>query len=426
MDASIAEGEDKPGARVSGREIFGWCCYDFANSAYTTIVITVVYSIYFTQVVAGGSGVANTLWATTLGIAEGAVIVAAPLLGAVADSIARKKRFLMLAGLLLVVSTAGLSLTGAGGVALAIPLLVVSSIAFALGEIFCASFLPQLSTPQTAGKISGYGWSFGYVGGLVSLALCIGIVGSDPVSDPNGVRVAMLVTAGFMALAMVPTLLFLRERATPRGHGMGEALRQGWAQLAGTFRHLSGQKDLALFLVAFALFMSGLSAIIKFAAIFANKELGFTMKELIALFLILQVGSCAGAFALGFLQDRIGSLKTLSITLGLWILVSILAGFCQTKTMFFVVGNLAGLAIGSTQSASRAVVSLLAPAGRPGESFSYWGTFARIAGISGPFVMGLLSDSAGMRTAVIANGVFFALGLAVLWPLRTRLRPEGR
>lgn len=410
---------------VTRREIFGWCCYDFANSAFTTVIVTVVFSVFFTKVIAAGSAAPDTLWGLGLGIAQAIVIVASPLLGAIADATASKKRFLMISGIGLAAFTAALAFTGAGTIAYAIFAVVVSNVFFALGEIFCASFLPELSTGKNMGKISGYGWSFGYLGGLLSLGLCFFILPPDLASDPGRVRLALVITAGFILIGMLPTALFLRERAVAvPGIGFGSALRGGWQQLAGTFRELPKHKTLVRFFIAFTLYMSGLSAVIAFAAIFAERELGFTIKELVILFMALQIGSSVGAFALGFLQDRLGSLHTLSIAIGLWIVVSVGAYFCHSKGLFFVIGNLAGLAIGSTQSASRAVVGLLVPEGRAGEVFSFWGIFARVAGMIGAFTMGILSDAAGIRVAVLVNGLFFVAGLALLYFFRLHPRKE--
>jgi UMF1 family MFS transporter len=418
----MAAAKDTP---VTKREIFGWCCYDFSNSAFTTVIVTVVFSIFFTKVIAAGSEAADSLWGTAQSISQLIVIATSSILGAIADATATKKKFLTFTGIGLALFTAALYFTGPGTIAFAIAAFVAANVFFSLGEIFCASFLPELSTSENMGKISGYGWSFGYVGGLLSLALCLLVVPKDLAENPEKTRLAFLITAGFIVAGLIPTVLFLKERAVPKpGVGWKSAAALGFTQLKSTFMDLPKHRTLAVFFLAFTLYMSGLSAVVVFAGIFAERVLSFQMPELIVLFIALQVSSSLGAFLLGFLQDRMGSLTTLTIAIVLWIVVCVASYFCTTKGLFFVIGNIAGLAIGSTQSASRAVVGLLVPPGKSAEVFSFWGVFARVAVLIGSFTFGVLSDAFGIRTAILANGGFFVLGLGILFAVRLHPRQE--
>lgn len=398
---------------VRRREIFGWCCYDFANSAFITVVVTVVYGPYFTGVVAAGWAGANTLWSVTLAASQVVVMVFGPALGVLADVTGSKKKFLLSMMWVCSAGTAALWLTGPGTVALAAGLVIVAYAAFSFGENFCASFLSELSTPENCGRISGYGWSFGYLGGLGALGLAMLVLSVAP----DGVRWVFVVTALFMVAATLPVLLLLRERKQPEPHA-ARWWQLGWEGVLRAARDLPQHRDLLRFFWAFLLYMSGLGAVVAFAAIYSAEVLGFTTRENLVLFASLQISSALGALAFGWWQDRAGSVNMLTAALLLWCLVAVGAFFCQTKEIFFLVGNLAGLAIGSCQAGSRAVVSLLSPRERAAEFFGFWGVFGKLAAVVGPLFMGVLADVFDLRVAVLSTLVFFVGGLIVLRGVR--------
>ena len=402
---------------VRRREIFGWCCYDFANSAFITVVITVVYGPYFTGVVAAGWAGANTLWSVILAASQVVVMVFGPALGVLADVTGSKKKFLLSMMWVCSAATAALWLTGPGTVALAAGLVIVAYAAFSFGENFCASFLSELSTPANCGRISGYGWSFGYLGGLGALGLAMLVLSVSP----DGVRWVFVVTALFMVAATLPVLLLLRERKQPESH-VARWWQLGWESVLRAARDLPQHRDLLRFFWAFLLYMSGLGAVVAFAAIYSVEVLGFTTGENLVLFASLQISSALGALAFGWWQDRAGSVNMLTAALLLWCLVAVGAYFCQTKEMFFLVGNVAGLAIGSCQAGSRAVVSLLSPRERAAEFFGFWGVFGKFAAVVGPLFMGVLADMFDLRVAVVSTLVFFVGGLIMLRTVRMSAR----
>ena len=397
---------------VRKREIFGWCCYDFANSAFITVVITVVFGPYFTGVIAAGNAAANTLWSTVLAVSQAVVIVFGPALGIMADVTASKKKFLLSMMWICASATALLWFTGPGTVLLAAALVVVAYAAFSFGENFCASFLSELSTPENVGRVSGYGWSFGYFGGLTALGLALAVIavsGSVPLVFP--------VTAALMVAATLPVVLLLHERKK-REETSGNWMQLGWQSILEAARDIPSHRELFKFLVSFFFYMSGLGAVVAFAAIYAEKVLGFSTMENIVLFASLQMSSAIGAFACGSLQDKVGSRTTLSVSLLLWCAVALGAYFSAGKAAFFIVGNLAGLAIGSSQAASRAVVPLLSPRDRSAEFFGFWGVFGKLAAVAGPLAMGLFADIFGLRESILVTLVFFLIGLAVLRTVR--------
>jgi len=401
---------------VRKREIFGWACFDFGNSAFTTVIITVVYAVYFVQVVAERDARAPGWWGTALAASQLLVIAVAPLLGAVADVTARKKRFLLGTALVCSGATAALFFAGAGEVALALALVVVANVAFSLGENLCAAFLPEISTPENVGRVSAFGWAFGYLGGLVSLVLALAIIQSGPGRVPW----TFVMTGVFFLLASGPTLL-LRERARRRVLAAGESyVSLGWGRLAQMRRELPQHRTLAWFMAALTLYMAGLTAVVAFASVFATETLHMTQSEVIVLFVVLQLAGVAGAYGFGWWQDRAGPKPVLVASLLQWVVVGGWAAFCGSKAEFYVIGVLAGSAMGSLQSAGRAVVATLTPAGREGEFFGYWGFFTKLAAVIGQPVFGWIAAGFGFRMAALVNTGFFIAGLAILAGLRLR------
>ncbi|MDX6767419.1 MAG: MFS transporter [Candidatus Methylacidiphilales bacterium] len=409
---------------VRRREIFGWACYDFANSSFTTVIITVVYSIYFVESVNGGKPGGYGLWSLVLALSQIVVIATAPWLGAVGDVTARKKTFLALSAWVCSLATASLFWTGPGTLLLACALVFLANIAFSIGENFCASFLPEISTRENVGRISAYGWGFGYCGGLLSLGLALFLIKGTALADP--VRWTFAMTGAFFFLASLPTLLLLRERAVPQpGISAAGAARAAWGKLVETFHEIRHHRTLAWFFVSFFFYITGLSAVFAFAAIVARDLYGFTQEEVIILFAALQVTSTLGALGFGWLQDRWGARPVLIASLLGWVVVSFSAGWCTDKTSFWIIGACAGLVMGSTQSASRAVVSSLTPAGRSGEYFGFWGLFGKLAAVVGPLALGQGAEIWSLRTATMVNTVFFIVGLGVFIAIRWKPKAQA-
>ena len=405
------------------REIFSWAMYDFANSGYTTVVLTAVFNAYFVGVVAGNGadrdGSATLLWTLATAIANGLILLTAPVIGAIADARAWKKRFLALTTVGCVTSTALLALAGPGDVWLAMTLVIFSAYMFGSGENLIAAFLPEISKQEHMGRISGYGWTLGYLGGLLVLGICLAVVMAGQARGATAaqyVPVTLLITAGAFALASLPTFLWLRERAVPAPLSGTGYVRAGFARLRRTLNEAHRFKDLARFLVALVLYQCGVYTVVVLAAIYAQEAMGFSTLDNIVLILIVNVTAAVGAFTFGHVQDRLGSVPTLGITLLLWIAALVVAYFATERPMFWLAANLIGLAMGSSQSAGRAVIGLFTPPARAAEFFGLWGFATKLAAIVGPLSYGFITYLAhgNQRLAVLATTLFFAAGLIVL------------
>jgi len=411
---------EPPVPPVRRREILAWCGYDFANSSFATIIVTVVFSVYFTKIICAGNARADGYWGLGALVSQLTVVLLSPFLGALIDLRAWKKQALFAAYLVCVVFTFCLSRFGPGDIVPALLCFVGANIAFSLGENFNASFLPELAPPSRIGRISGYGWAMGYVGGLGSLLLCFPLLkGGFTLANEANLRHTSALTALFFLVSAIPTFLFLRDRARPQPIGPAAVARATLRRTWETTRRIVAEPVLRTFFGAFFLYSCGIAVVVTFAAIYAEREIGFTGAQLIFLFIILQVSSSLGAFFFGFVQDKWGSILTLRLTLLLWVVVILGAISFKTVASFYIVGNIAGLAIGSAQSASRAVVGLLAPPERHAEYFGFWGLFWKLAAGFGPLTYGLISSATHSATlALLSTLVFFLSGLWLLGGVR--------
>ena len=406
-----------PGVRR--REVWAWSMYDFANSGYTTVVITALFNAYFVGVVAKEKPWATLAWTVALSISYLLIIVTAPAIGAYADAHANKKKLLIIATVGCVLFTAGLYWVGPGDIALAMALVVLSNYFYGTGENINSAFLPELAQSEALGKVSGWGWSFGYLGGLTSLGVALGYVNWAQAAGRGAaefVPVAMVLTALIFALASVPTFLVLRERAVATSRktsSLGESIQQFFNSL----RSLQAFPDFARFLLCGACYQAGISTVIALAAIYAEQVMHFATQQTLMLIMLVNITAAIGAFAFGYLQDRLGHRVTLAITLVGWIVMTLLAYFSQTQEMFWVAANLAGLCMGSSQSAGRAMVGMFSPTSRRAEFYGMWGVATKFSAVVGPLTYGLATWLSGgnHRLAILISGSSFLFGLIVLW-----------
>lgn len=405
---------------VTRKEAFAWAGYDFANSGYTTVVLTTVFAQYFTGVVASGLQYPTSAWTWILGISNALVLLMMPLIGAYADLHARKKRLLWLSTVGCVGGTAALALAGPGDVLTAGAAIVVSNFFFMIGVGLIAAFLPELARPQSLGKVSGWGWSFGYVGGLITLGVCLGYVTWARGAEHGAtefVPVTMLLTAAIFALAATPTFLWLRERATPLpGAGVTRVVLDSWWRLWQTLSQVRRYRDFAMLLLCGAFYQAGVMVVIALAAIYAADVMKFSFEQTMLLILVVNITAAIGAFAFGYVQDAIGHRKALALTLLLWLAMTSTAAVATTAGVFWVAANLAGLAMGSSQSAGRAFVGVFAPDTRHAEFYGLWTLATQVASIVGPLTYGavMMATANNHRMAILVTGVFFLIGLVLI------------
>jgi len=400
------------------REIFGFMMFDFANSSYTTIIITAIFNAYFVKVVVNQANKGEFLWAVTLSISYFLVIVLGPVFGALADYSGLKKRFLFYSYILCVIFTALLFFVKEGNILMAVIFVILSNLGYSASENFVSSFLPEIADENTMGRISGFAWGFGYVGGLLSLGICLMILTGfkSPADAHLPVRLTNLVTAVFFGLAAIPTFLWVESRIPRRRIPEGENIFTiAFGRLGRTFRNIKMFKELLKFLLSFLFFNSGIAVVISFAAVYAQKELGFTPSLTVVLIIVVNVTAAVGALVFGFIEDKLGSKNTITITLLIWIVTVVSAYFIETQSGFWIIANLAGLAMGASQSSARALVGLFSPQSKTAEFFGFWGFAGKFSAIIGILSFGSMSYAfSSNRIAILSTIFYFIVGLVIL------------
>jgi UMF1 family MFS transporter len=417
--------------RASKKEILGWAMFDFANQAYTLLIITVVFGELFTTVIVGERGdgfrLANLLWSLALATSYLLVVITAPLCGAVMDYRAAKKRFLFISYIITVIATALLYFVAPGYVMLGVLLIVVSNYAYSMGESFIAAFLPDLGPPQDLGKISGFGWALGYVGGLFAAGFTLVALGEASADNFERIRWVGPFAAAFFLITAIPTFLWLKERGTPQPHR--KRYREiAWERVSTTLHELRHFRDLGIFLVSLLFSMAGVYIIIAFAFIYGAQVIGWDEAVRNIMFIIVQITAAAGALGFGFIQDRIGTKFTYQLTLLLWV-AAILAIWAtpevtaflnaafgldwEAQHLFLFVGCLAGLSLGSSQSASRALVGLFSPTRKAAEFFGFWGLANKLAGVFGIIALGLLQSVVGLQASILLCAALFIVAMLI-------------
>ena len=423
MDAGIL----KEGVRR--REVLGWAMYDFANSGYTTVVLTAVFNAYFVGVVAGNASWATLAWTAGLGLSNALLMLVMPVLGAWVDLRARKKRALAVSTAACVFATLGLYGVGRGDVMVGVMLIVVSNFFYGVGESLTAAFLPELATEQGMGRVSGWGWSFGYFGGMLTLGLSLAWVISAQARGETAsqfVPVTMAMTGVIYGLASLPTFLLLRERARPvlseaptRGLSFLGNARDAARRLRDTWRASRHYRDFSCLMACGFFYQAGIAVVIALAAVYAEQVLGFKQTETMALVFLVNIAAAVGAFGFGYVQDRVGHKLALRTTLVGWVVMTVLAYVATERSVFWGAAVVAGLCMGSSQSAGRAMVGVLAPVGRQGEFFGLWTLAVRLSSIVGPMTYGLVTwmTAGNHRLAILSTALFFVVGALLVAPI---------
>ena len=315
-----------------------------------------------------------------------------------------------------IAGTVALAWCRAGTVAWATAFIVVSNVAYSMGENLVAAFLPELSRPEALGKVSGWGWSLGYFGGILALGLSLAWVMTAEArgsTASDAVPGTMVITAAIYGVAALPTFLWLRERAVPAAT---PGTRAAMLRLLETARSARRYADLLLVFACGVFYQAGVATVIALAAIYAEQVMGFKTRDTIMLVLVVNVTAAIGAFGFGYAQDRLGKVVALRATIVGWIAMTVIAYFSTTTASFWVAANLAGLCMGSSQSAGRALVAYLAPPERSGEFFGLWGVAIRLAAILGPLSYGAVTwiTHGNHRLAILLTGGFFLVSLVFL------------
>ncbi len=410
-------------------QLWSWISFDVANQSFTLIINTLLFSIFFSQVVVQDDRLDDRLWALTYGSSMLLCALLSPIAGAMADERAWKKSCLIGTGVLCAVFTCGLALIQPGQIWLAVLLYVPANFAFSIGENFLASFLPGLARPDQVGRVSGFSWACAYLAALLLLVITAAAMLAAKRGAPDQWR-PFFVFAGvwFLVLSM-PTLLWLREPEPPQPtHAGRNLLTIGFIRLAESIRQTAQFRDLAILLAASLFFATGMSVVIFFASKLAA-EYGFTQVNLVLFIAVITISGIVGTVLPTLYQDRIGHRRSTLFFLGIWVLTALaFAGYAFLQDRhrqlpgappyptwpLWVIGNLMGFGLGSLGSANRAFVAYLAPAHRSAEVFGMWGLVYKLAAIM-TFPFAWIKDTSGTPYALLVLAGFLAAGFFLTW-----------
>jgi UMF1 family MFS transporter len=397
------------------REVLAWAFYDFGSSAFNTLMVTFIFNLYFVKVLAGDEQTGTVLWASALNISAVIVALISPVLGAIADYSARKKLFLVLFALQSILFTSLLFLVEPGSARTAMILFIIANMGFEAANVFYYAFLPDVAQAKSIGRVSGFGFFVGYMGGLLSLAIGLGMVRSWLPEDNNlNVRATILLVAAWWLVFAVPMFTMVRERAVRR-EVTGGYLRHGFGRLAETIRHAGKYREAGKLLIARMIYNDGLTTIIAMAAIYANAVLGMTLEQVLTMAIALNVAAGIGAYALGYLDDKIGGKKTIAISLIFLIVAGIIGVRTSTVAGFWAAATLIGLMMGPNQSASRSLLTRLVPEHKHAEFFGLYAFSGKMSSIFGPLVYGSIVARTGNHRLAMSSIVgFFLVGFVLL------------
>lgn len=403
------------------RAIGSWALYDFASSPFTTLVVTFVYATYFTQAIAGDAIRGTVLWSRAVTVSAIAVALAAPILGALADRGGYRKLFLLLSTLICAGATVALYPILPGQVSLALGIFIVANVAFELANVFYNAFLPEIAPPQRIGRISGFGWALGYLGGLLALVVALVALVQPEVpwlgfsrEQGENIRATNLLVGVWFLVFSLPIFFWVaedRSRVSPPRRVARDTL----AQLETTFRKVRQYRQIVRLLVARLLYNDGLITIFAFGGIYAAETFGFSMEEVLIFGIALNVAAGVGAFAMGYLDDRIGGKRTIQITLIGLIVATVIAILAPGKGWLWASGLIVGLFVGPNQAASRSLMGRFVPRDAENEFFGFFAFSGKLTAFLGPLLLGVLTQATGSQRAGLGIvGVLFVVGLLLL------------
>jgi UMF1 family MFS transporter len=404
------------------RVVWSWATYDFANSSFTTLIVTFIYATFFTGVIAENDIEGTRQWSLAVTVTAILVALLSPYVGAIADRGGYRKRFLGVTTAICVAGSVALFFPMPGEIWFALVTFTLANVAFEMANVFYNAFLPDITPPSRIGRVSGYGWGLGYLGGLLCLFVAL-VLFVQPEVPAFGlsketyahVRATNVLVAVWYALFAIPLFLFVPEKKRPPLPREGSVLGAATRQFAQTFREIRQYRQVFWLLIARLLYNDGLITIFAFGGIYAQGTFGFTTEDVIIFGIALNVAAGLGALAFGVIDDRIGGKRTIMISLVGLLGATVLATFAPNATWFWVAAVLVGLLIGPNQSASRSLLGRFIPPAKENEFYGFFAFSGKATAFLGPFLFGVLTDVFGtQRAGVAAVAAFFVLGAVLL------------
>jgi len=395
--------DSAPRRPVSAR-VLSWLLYDFGMAWFSMVVLTAYFILYFKEVVVAQKGYGDFLWGVAISSAMAVSVLLSPILGAIADAGGRKKSLLVSFAAISILSIFGLYFTGPGQQGWAIFLVSAGYVGYTLSMTFYNAFLPEIATPGSIERLSGIGWGLGYIGGLCAL-VCMAFM----VHSVAGGKSILLLAGAAYAIFALPSFIFLKD--TPKNLTGMAAISEGFTRLILTFREIRSLENIFIFLIAYFFISDAISTVIVFFSSYTVDTLHFSVKQNFFLLMLIQLSAAAGAAGSGVLANRIGTLRTILITIVIWILALLGIIAFDSISSFYALSVCAGLVLGGTQATARSYMAIEAPEGKKAEFFGFMTFSTKVAAIFGPLLYGTISSRTNNpRLAVLSLEVLFILG----------------
>ncbi|MEW6002912.1 MAG: MFS transporter [Nitrospirota bacterium] len=394
---------------LNKKYIISWALFDFANSSYSAVIASVVFPVYYVNIIVGNeSGLGDLWWGRAISLSMAIVALSSPFLGGIADFSGLRKKFLFLYTALSVAAIASLSILEKGMVFEGFVLIVIANLGMEGGLVFYNSFLPRIAHREFLGRVSAWGFGVGYVGSIISLLLAF------PLVQAGRLEATWLMIATFFAIFSLPAFLFLPKDKKGKLSVLPASLK-GYKFTLDTLKEIWARRDLKRLLISYLIYEDGVNTVIVFSSIFAATTIGFGPQELIVLYLTVQTTAFLGAFIMAKPIDFWGPKRVVMLSLLLWTSVATVAFFIQTKAQFWTLAFFAGLGLGTVQAATRAFYAQFIADGSEAEYFGVYSLVGKSSAILGPLIFGQLSVTFGsQRPAIISVAAFFLLGLIIL------------
>ena len=400
---------------------FGWCLYDWANSAFATVILAAVLPVYFVSLVPETGATlpfftdhkfsAASLWGYSVSLSMIILAVAAPALGALADRNGWHKRLMISFWLTGCIATASLATTGSEDYLSASGLFIIGNLAFAGANIFYNAYLPFLAPVEQSDRLSARGYSYGYIGGGLLLAIVFLIILKSDffgfTDRSSATRFGFLLTACWWFFFSLPTFIYLPKIEKQ----VSTAYHFSLSGYFNQFKQLIHYRDLSIFLLAFLCYNDGIQTVISVSAIYAREELQLGQGTIIGCFLMIQFLAMPGALLFARLGERIGTSRAIFLSLIVFLLVCIFAYRMTSAVEFWILGGVIAVILGGSQALSRSLFASMVPKQRSAEFFGFFTISSRFAAIFGPLLFALVADLSGnSRNSILALGIFFIVG----------------
>ncbi len=415
------------------KTVFGWCLYDWANSAYITTAVGLL-PIFFASTVVPKEGAelfgrtfrADTLWGFIVGLTGVISFVMAPILGAIADFSGAKKKFLLTFAYTGALFTILLYFCRTGDVVKTLGFFLFTQLGFVNGNVFYDAFLPHVSSDEKMDATSAKGYAFGYIGGGLQFAIALALVSlHDKVglTKEHAARIGIAMSGLWWFVFTIISMRYVKEapadtelpeqyQGYPRALGyLAVGISRTWRTTLAAVK----LKHLLLFLLAFMFYNEGIQTVINMATIYGTKELGLDASALMLTLLIIQFVAIFGSFLFSWIANKVGTRKAIIIALVVWSGVVVYAYFINSTKEFFALGMVVGLAMGGAQSLSRSLYGSMVPEEASAEFFGFYTVFSKFSAIWGPWTFALITHfSKSARTAIVSLIVYFIVGLILL------------